>query len=912
MLPETLLSRLTAAQRQAVLHRDGPLLVVAGPGSGKTRVVTHRVAQLLSEGVQPESLLVLTFTDKAADEMKERVRQLTGLENVWIGTFHRFCARLLRQYADRVGLDPGYTIYSGNESAAAVRSAMARLKEMDAEKEGRYTDVKYSAESIMHAVSALKSRFLDPVTEFVPAPGNEREEFLHDLLPVLAHEMQLANAVDFDDLLLLTVRLFREDPALRRSLARQFEYVLIDEYQDTNLAQYAISHALTLESTNLMAAGDPDQSIYGWRGANITNILEFEKDFPTAKIVHLEENFRSTQYILNAAGQLIEHNTQRKPKALFSQLGDGLPVRFQSSANETEEAERIACEIADALRSGVREASDYAVFYRMNAVSVHFEKAFRLHGIPFRIVHGTEFFDRTEIRDLLAYFRLLANPHDNEAFLRVVNVPARGIGKTSLEHLQRFAWANGYSLWEAAVRASECTALKNRAIAAFAGFTELILTLNELHIQAVQAFRMSEDPQNARILTPLALQLLEKTQYREQFNSTDEQDLQRLRNIEEFVSLASRFDETADVPSLAAFLEQNSLVGETDDWASQDVFESTDDGNDAPSVSRSAGVALMTLHAAKGLEFPCVYLTGCEHGILPHERSFEDPAQLEEERRLMFVGMTRAQEELILSMAESREMMGKRRTSAPSPFLMELPRHEMQMENFQMTLSFGEFRQQERLDESFGEGPQEKIFRQESVTQSLDGSSLDGSSLVGSSLDGSSLVGSSLDGSSLDGSSLDGSSLDGPSLEVNSAFSMKTKFPHSSHAHSARAPQSKVSAKPKVPAQPQTPPYDVPPFCDESEAFGAEEVFAEPEDFDPGMFRPASPPAKAPISQKQKPSSKREKLRERLKSDHTAPKESVSSVSQTPALKKLPVSPGLMTGADLLRQKETPPDEAPF
>ena len=853
MLPEPLLSKLTDAQRQAVLHRDGPLLVVAGPGSGKTRVVTHRVAQLLSEGVLPESILVLTFTNKAADEMKERVRQLTGSANVWIGTFHRFCARLLRQYADRVGLDPGYTIYSGNESAAAVRSAMARLKEMDAEKEGRYAEVKYSADSIMHAVSALKNRFLDPVSEFVPAPGNEREEFLHDLLPVLAHEMQLANAVDFDDLLLLSVRLFREDPMLRRSIARQFEYVLIDEYQDTNLAQYAISHALTLESTNLMAAGDPDQSIYGWRGANIANILEFEKDFPTAKVVHLEENFRSTQFILNAAAQLIEHNTQRKPKALFSHLGDGLPVRFQSSANETEEAERIAREIADALSSGVRDASEFAVFYRMNAASIHFEKAFRLHGVPFRIVHGTEFFDRTEIRDLLAYFRLLANPHDNEAFLRVVNVPARGIGKTSLDHLQRFAWANGYSLWEAASRASECTALKNRAIAALGGFTESILALNEVHVQTVQNFRRAEGSNAPRLLTLLALQLLEKTAYREQFDPTDEQDAQRLRNIEEFVSLASRFDETSEFPSLAAFLEQNSLAGETDDWASPDVFETAADGGNA-AAARNGGVALMTLHAAKGLEFPCVYLTGCEHGILPHERAFEDPIQLEEERRLMFVGMTRAKEELILSMAESRELMGKRRTSAPSPFLMELPRHEMLMENFQMTLSFGEFRQADRLDESFGEGPQEEIFRQET----------------------------------------------GEPSEADPAFST------SGPPKQSPAGNENQTAKQEFPVRP------IPPFCDESEAFGTEEAFAEPEDFDPGMFRPAAHSEKTGRTQEQKPLSKREVLRARLKMEKNQPKGADSTISQTPALRKLPVIPGLMTGADLLRQKDAPQDKDPF
>lgn len=703
MLSDSLLQKLTDSQRRAVLHRDGPLLVVAGPGSGKTRVVTHRTAQLLSEGVPAESILVLTFTNKAANEMKERIQQLVGSSSVWVGTFHRFCARLLRQYADQLGLDANYTIYSTNDSIAAIRNAMSRLRELDAEKDARYSEVKYSADSIAHAVSTLKSRFLDPVREFVPEPGDERGAFLRDLLPVHAHQMQLANAVDFDDLLLLTVRLLGQNPNLRKQLGRQFQYVMVDEYQDTNLAQYAISHALTLESSNLMAAGDPDQSIYGWRGASIANILEFEKDFPHAKIVNLEENFRSTQLILNAAERLIEHNSQRKPKALFSQLGDGLPVRFQSAPNETAEANRIADEIADAVRNGVREPSEFAVFFRMNAFSLPFEQALRLRGVPFRILHGTEFFDRSEVRDLLAYFRLLANPHDDEAFLRVVNVPARGVGKTSLDHLRRFAWANGFSLWEASSHAADCPELKPRAVSAFAAFTSLILNLHEIHAQN-------------HSLTQLAREVVTQTSYEAQFTPSDEQDSQRLRNVAEFISLAARFEETQTFPTLEAFLEQNALVSETDD-VSQNVFEEIPENESAsnpsariPSAaSSSAGnsVSLMTLHSAKGLEFPCVYLTGCEHGILPHERAFEDENQLEEERRLLFVGMTRAKEELILSMAESREIAGRRRPSAPSSFLMELPRNEMLMENFQPTLSFADPARDDRLDESFGEGPLE-------------------------------------------------------------------------------------------------------------------------------------------------------------------------------------------------------------
>lgn len=720
MLDETLLSKLTAAQRSAVLHRDGPLLVIAGPGSGKTRVVTHRVAQLLSEGVPAGAILVLTFTNKAAEEMKERVRQLVGISEVWIGTFHRFCARLLRQYAREAGLDPNYSIYSASDSAGAVRTAMNHLKELDARGEGRYSEVKYSAESISHALSALKNRFLDPEREFHPESGDERGAFLRDLFPILSHEMRLANAVDFDDLLLLTVRLLAKNPQLRFGLGRQFQYVLVDEYQDTNLAQYAISRAITQESGNLMAAGDPDQSIYGWRGADISNILEFEKDFPAAKIVNLEENFRSTQFILNAAGRLIEHNTQRKPKALFSHLGNGLRVRLETDSDETAEAERIAREISDAIHSGVREAGEFAVFYRMNALSVHFEKAFRVLGIPFRILHGTEFFERGEIRDLLAYFRLLANPHDSEAFLRVVNVPARGIGKTSLGHLQRFAREENLSLWEAAVRAEECVALKSRATEALAQFVGMIRELHENYVQFLENIQVAGNPVSAGPLTLLAECLLEKTEYEAQFSPEDEQDAQRLRNVQEFLSLASRFEQTSPFPTLEAFLEQNSLVSAADEF--RDPF-------DEESVKADSGnvVSLMTLHAAKGLEFPCVYLTGCEHGILPHERAFEDELQLEEERRLMFVGMTRAKEELILSMTVSRDVNGRRRTSVPSSFLMELPRDEMEMRDFQPLLAFDEepshhlpFKKQDVLDDSFGEGPQEEVFSEESANDALD------------------------------------------------------------------------------------------------------------------------------------------------------------------------------------------------
>ncbi|MDO4571578.1 MAG: UvrD-helicase domain-containing protein [Planctomycetia bacterium] len=663
------ISQLTHPQREAASHISGPLLVLAGPGSGKTRVVTHRTAFLLERGIRAEEILVLTFTNKAAEEMVRRVEILTGGARVWIGTFHRFCARLLRRYAPLVGLEKNFTIYDTADTRAAMRRAMVTVREED-EKEGRFSEMKCSVESIAHAVSALKSRFLNPEEEYQPESGDLRGVFVQNVLPHYRVEMRLANAVDFDDLLLLSVELLRKHPDLRRMLDAQFKYIMIDEYQDTNLAQYALSRALSMDFPNLMATGDPDQSIYGWRGANIANILNFERDFPSAKVVRLEENFRSSQSILSVAQRLISHNLQRKPMALFTQNPQGVPVRLAQYPDATAEAERIAGEIHDAIRFKVRNAEDFAIFYRMNAQSVEFEKAFRMRNIPFRILHGVEFFERTEVRDILAYLRLLNNPHDNEAFLRVVNVPSRGIGKRSLEHLANFAWSRQLSLWDAAVCASECSALKKRALSAIAQFVQLV----------EQLWRETQTLPSAAALVREVIRI---TKYAEPFGTEpDEEESQILRNLEELISLAARFDETSDLHSLEAFLEQSSLTGDQD-------------------VAQEKGVSLMTLHASKGLEFPVVYIIACEHGVLPHERAEQDDAQREEERRLFFVGITRAKDELVLTLAQSRDAQQGRAARAPSPFLMELPRDEMTLENFQPTLDL------EPLDDSFGDAPEE-------------------------------------------------------------------------------------------------------------------------------------------------------------------------------------------------------------
>ncbi|MDO4584970.1 MAG: UvrD-helicase domain-containing protein [Planctomycetia bacterium] len=646
-----LLVDLTLPQQEAVTHRDGPLLVLAGPGSGKTRVVTHRVTWLLGEGVAPESLLVLTFTNKAAQEMQQRLVTLAGHSSVWISTFHRFCARLLRQYASEVGFTPAFTIYDSPDTLAAVRHAVKHLQTHSPS----FADIHFSADSLAHSISQVKNRFLD-VSEFEPRPGDARGELLRELLPVYQKTLHQANSMDFDDLLLHTVRLLRENPALRSRLDAQFQYILVDEYQDTNLAQYAIARLLATDVPNLMVTGDPDQSIYSWRGANIRNILEFERDYPQAKILRLEENYRSTPNILAVADHLIQHNTQRKPKRLFTRKSTGKAVRLQKYTTASEEAATIAAEIAHSLDSGQRRPEDFAVFYRMNALSVELEKAFRLRQIPFQIVHGTAFFERAEIRDAMAWMRLVTNPEDNEAFLRVVNLPSRGVGKVSLEHLHEFAWEHGISLLDAACRAEECASLKKRALAGLKDFVEKIESLQKRYREILPERKMA----------PFFQELLETTGLYRTPNAADadwynEEELQRLKNLEVFVSLAEQLDASAEFSSLETFLERISLTADSD------------------TVAPGQGVSLMTLHASKGLEFPVVYLVAVEDGILPHERSRESIDALEEERRLLFVGMTRAKEELTLSFVQDRQCGGFRKNAIPSPLLLELPQEVMEM-----------------------------------------------------------------------------------------------------------------------------------------------------------------------------------------------------------------------------------------
>ncbi len=663
-----MLTGLTDAQREAVTHIEGPLLILAGPGSGKTRVVTHRVAWLRKNGVPGHQILALTFTNKAADEMSRRIAQLSGDPSVWVGTFHRFCARLLRKYAPSVGLQENYTIYDTDDSNKALRQALGRLK-VDTDH--------YTPETIAKSISWAKNNLVSPEA-YAPRSDHALGQVVQKVYPAYQQHLAAANAADFDDLLYLTATLLRDNPEIRAALDARYHFILVDEYQDTNLAQYAIARALSVDHQNLAVTGDPDQSIYGWRGANLSNILEFERDFPEVRVVRLEQNYRSTQRILRVASQLIAHNLRRKEKALFTENSAGAPVRLITYATQKEEAEAIAARIVADVAAGRRRACDFAIFYRINALSRAFEFALRNFGVPYQLVNGLEFFQRKEIKDILAYLHLLNNPQNEVAFLRVINTPARGIGKTTIGRLNDYATRRGLSLLEAARRARQIEGVGSR----LAGLLQTF----------VQLFERLAPAAGGPVEELLGLVLSETGYQRQCQQSDDEEDQQRLANIEELLTVARDFDERrGNLGQLEAFLEETCLVNDTDAWETN--------------VDR---VTLMTLHASKGLEFPVVFLTAVEEGLLPHERSREHPDQLEEERRLMFVGITRAQQELQISTARYRDFRGQRKLTIPSSFLMELPRGEMIVESAAEKEVFDEA-WQAPADETLGDFPDDHI-----------------------------------------------------------------------------------------------------------------------------------------------------------------------------------------------------------
>jgi DNA helicase II / ATP-dependent DNA helicase PcrA len=644
-----LLEFLTEPQRDAVTYRDGPLLVLAGPGSGKTRVITHRIAYLIESGVPPSQILALTFTNKAADEMQRRVAELApgsapstwerGRSGVWLSTFHRFGAMLLRRYADYVGLQPNFTIYDTSDSRQTIKRVI-EAREINT--------LNYSPERLHDAISAVKNKLIMP-EQYEPRGGSMLGRVVAEVYPAYQERLLASSAVDFDDLLLHVARLLYEHAEIRAELDERYRYVMVDEYQDTNRAQYVILRALSTDYPNLAVTGDPDQSIYGWRGADLNNILEFEHDYPNVKIVRLERNYRSTKRILRVADDLIGHNLRRKKKDLWTENADGGAVRLIAYTDQDKEAADIAEQIRAVVEAGRRKPSDFAIFYRVNALSRALEKALRAAGVPYQMIRGQEFYARKEIKDVLAYCQLVNNPRDDMAFERTVNTPPRGIGRKTIERLTEHAYRYGIPLLEAARAAFEIEGLSRGAAAKVAAYSEIVD-----RIAAVVHGDVEE----------VIGTVLEASGYRASLaESDDEQDQNRLANIEELLTDARQFDEQNPGDGrLEEYLERTWLVNETDDWDTQ-----TDK------------VTLMTLHAAKGLEFSVVFIVAVEDGVLPHERVGQHPDELEEERRLAFVGITRAKEELQLSYAVTRDFRGVRRRTIPSSFLMEMPRHEMEM-----------------------------------------------------------------------------------------------------------------------------------------------------------------------------------------------------------------------------------------
>jgi len=645
------LDRLNEAQRVAAMHVEGPLLVLAGPGSGKTRVVTSRIANLIAVGVAASEIVALTFTNKAADEMRRRVAELVGPQPVEMGTFHRFAARLLRRQARQIGLTSDYSIFDPDDATACLKRAAKKLGLSLS-----HTPI----DKVAGVISRAKNDLLTPES-FEPRWGRPVDDVARRIWPVYQEMLLAANAVDFDDLLVHLARLLADNPDLRASLDARHRFILVDEYQDTNAVQYAIIRGLSIDHPNLAVTGDPDQAIYGWRGASIRNILEFERDYPAARVVTLEHNYRSTANILGTADRLIANNSRRKPKRLVTAAPPGDRVRIVLDASGQDEANRIAAEIAAAIEAGRRGPRDFAILFRTAALSRSLEVALRSAGVPYQLVRGLEFFKRREIRDVVAWLRLLRNPRDDEAFLRVVNVPARGIGRQSLERLAAWAEDHRISRLAAAEVAERIPGMPKRAARELVAFARVHAELGET---AGREQRVGD----------LLEAVLDRSGYRrflEEDAEDDEAGLERLANVEELVTAARQSDEDlvdaapADEGSdaLGGFLETTALVGDADAW-------------DA-SAER---VALMTFHAAKGLEFPVVYLVAMEDGILPHERSLDRPDQLEEERRLVFVGITRARGEVHASAARMRDYRGTRRVSAPSLFLAEMTGSETVVE----------------------------------------------------------------------------------------------------------------------------------------------------------------------------------------------------------------------------------------
>ena len=650
-----LLASLNPEQQEAVLQIDGALLILAGAGSGKTRVIAHRIAHLVSSGIcPPDRILAVTFTNKAAEEMRTRVETLLGTDcrQMWISTFHALCARLLRREAPHIGLSRDFVIYDSTDQLTVIKQAMRQMGVDDASVQPRLA---------LSRISHAKNRMEGPEAFTANAAWNPKDQQIGTLYGMYLKALSDANALDFDDLLLKTVELFEQSEPVRDKYSGKFRFLMVDEYQDTNRPQYLLIQRLASRHRNLCVVGDPDQSIYKWRGADLRNILDFEHDFPEAKIVRLERNYRSTQVILDAASAVIARNRNRKEKRLYTDRAGGAKVLYYRAGDDLDEAEFIARRCRDALHDDVENT--VAILYRTNAQSRTLEDALRRSGTDYKIIGGVRFYERKEIKDILAYLKLVLNPHDSVSLRRIINVPARGIGKGVLESLdaidvgeaadtdspsllaglQPVVTAN--SLWARLIHAVEHRMLAPRATTSLAAFRDLIVGM---------AAMAPRDP------VSIALgKVIDQSGYLQDLREERTEEAEsRIENLMELVSAAREYESRNPEPSLAGFVDQLSLLSDADEEAG----------------SRGARVLMMTLHSAKGLEFPIVIMAGLEEGLFPHSRSSDDQAELEEERRLCYVGITRAQRRLVLTSAARRRVFGDYQASDPSRFIDEIPR----------------------------------------------------------------------------------------------------------------------------------------------------------------------------------------------------------------------------------------------
>ncbi|MEJ6607631.1 MAG: DNA helicase PcrA [Candidatus Planktophila sp.] len=656
-----LLAGLNPQQQKAVIHEGAPLLVVAGAGSGKTRVLTRRISYLMAaREVRPYEILAITFTNKAAGEMKERVTELVGpvAKSMWVSTFHSACVRLLRQEIERLGYSSSFSIYDSADSQKLISRVMQTLN-LDPKK--------YPARQFQALISNAKNELQTPY-QYLSAAQNQFETIVADVYTMYEKRLQQANALDFDDLIMKTVQVLQQFPEAKARFRSRFRHVLVDEYQDTNHAQYMLVKELTgtegdgYPVAELCVVGDADQSIYGFRGATIRNILQFEVDYPNAVTVLLEQNYRSTQNILSAANAVITQNESRKEKNLWSDAGSGVPLIGYVAESEYDEAEFIKSEIRSLQDTGQSNPGDTAIFYRTNAQSRIFEEIFMRAAIPYKVVGGLRFYERKEVKDLLAYLRVLANPNDEISLRRIINFPKRGIGDRALEEVEIFSKAQGISFWQALARVAEATGVPNKAAQSIGQFSSMLIALAVLvEAKTKPSVIIEAVLEQSGLLTELEA-------------STDPQDEVRVENLKELVSASMEYEERPfeelgedEEISLSGFLEKVSLVADADEIP---------DGQDHGGV-----VTLMTLHTAKGLEFPTVFLTGMEDGIFPHARTLDDPKEIEEERRLAYVGLTRAEKRLYISRAEYRLTFGTPKYNPGSRFLDEIPTNLIEWKN---------------------------------------------------------------------------------------------------------------------------------------------------------------------------------------------------------------------------------------